>query len=111
MHLSNTDVTNDDPQRGNYGSRREEVVRNRIKLGYKYGWQKRGIVTPEERRRCRLCKMTDGHILEHYLRDCPSVSNLRNQCRIDDPTNVDYAKHFLAILPQTLKAHPKFCEV
>ena len=104
------EITGDNPQKTRTRNRREEVVANRIKLGYNYGWQ-RGIRTPEERKRCRLCSIDGGHSLEHYLRDCVTVSELRNQCEIADPTLVDYAKHFLAILPLTLKAHPKFCDI
>ena len=46
-------------------SRRCEVVRSRIRLGYPYAWQI-GIATTEEKRKCRLCGAQDEHSLEHY---------------------------------------------
>ena len=68
-----TEGTPHHPYRGE--SRRCEVVRSRIRLGYPFGWQL-GITTPEERRRCRVCDEDDGYTLEHYLRDCQPVNTV-----------------------------------
>lgn len=91
-------------------SRRCEVVRARICLGYPYAWQL-GMATPDRKRQCRLCDVDDGHTLEHYLRDCERVTSLRQKCSEPNPTLVTLAKHFLKILPQTLSEHPKFCDI
>ena len=91
-------------------SRRTEVVRSRIRLGYQYGWQL-GIAATEEQKQCRLCGERDGHALQHYLRDCPRVREQRNQCTVPSPTLAQLAVHFLDILPQTLRVHPNFCAI
>ena len=91
-------------------TRRLEVVRSRIRLGYPYAWEL-GIATPDEKRRCRVCGEQNGHKLEHYLRDCHCVNNFREKCDVPNPNLVDLAKHFLNILPETLNAHPKFCDI
>lgn len=91
-------------------NRRCEVVRARICLGYPYAWQL-GIATPERKRRCRLCDEEDGHTLEHYLRDCVRVTAWRQKCSEQNPTLANLAKHFLNILPETLSAYPKFCDI
>ncbi|XP_045139251.1 uncharacterized protein LOC123520753 [Portunus trituberculatus] len=46
-------------------SKRMEVVRSRIRLGYQYGWQL-GIAATDEQKQCRLCRVRDGHTLQHY---------------------------------------------
>lgn len=89
-------------------SRRCEVVRSRIRLGYLYNWQV-GIATTEAERRCRLCAAPDSHTLEHYLRDCILVHDLRVQCPVPTPTLTDLANHFLNILPDTLAKYSAFC--
>lgn len=90
-------------------SRRCEVVRSRIQLGYRYSWQV-GIATPDDRRRCRLCAVCDGHDLIHYLCDCEEVCVLRAQYLVSDPSVTDFAIHFISILPHTLRERPQFCD-
>ncbi len=79
-----------------------------------YPWQL-GFATSEEEEeedtRCRLCGAPEGHSLEHYLRDCARPSHLRKQCPTPSPTLPELAKHFIAILPQTLREYPKFCAI
>ncbi|XP_045108585.1 uncharacterized protein LOC123503146 [Portunus trituberculatus] len=91
-------------------SKRMEVVRSRIRLGYQYGWQL-GIAATDEQKQCRLCRVRDGHTLQHYLRDCPRVRQQRDQCAVPSPTLAQLAIHFLDILPQTLRVHPNFCAI
>ena len=79
-------VTAGDEQDNTRGlSRRCEVVRARIRLGYPYGWEI-GLATPEEKRRCRICAANDKHTLEHYLRECEPVRHLRDLCSVPSPT-------------------------
>uniref|UniRef100_A0A0N7Z9R3 RNase H type-1 domain-containing protein n=1 Tax=Scylla olivacea TaxID=85551 RepID=A0A0N7Z9R3_SCYOL len=98
------------PPARHFPSRLCEVVTCRIRLGYPYPWQL-GFATSEEETRCRLCGAPEGHSLEHYLRDCARPSHLRKQCPTPSPTLSELAKHFIAILPQTLREYPKFCAI
>lgn len=91
-------------------SRKCEVVRARIRLGYPYAWQI-GIASTEDKRKCRLCGAQDEHRLEHYLMDCDSVSDLRAKCTVPSPTLLCLGKHFVNILPETLREHPRFCDI
>ncbi|MPC73157.1 hypothetical protein E2C01_067475 [Portunus trituberculatus] len=106
------EVDTDDPRlpRLAHTTRRLELVRSRINLGYPYAWELE-IATPEEKRRCRPCDEQNGHKLEHYLRGCECVNTLREKCNISNPTLPDLARHFLNILTETLSGHPKFCDI
>ena len=87
-----------------------EVVRARIRLGYPYKWQI-GIATPDSEKQCRLCRQSEGHTLEHYLRECATVNPLREKCLVPSPTLAELAAHFVNILSQTLSSHPDFCAI
>ena len=63
---------------------RNDAVKMRMRLGYKYYWQYKEVFTTEEAR-CRVCGEENGHTLEHYVLRCSCVREFRNN-NIDDVT-------------------------
>ncbi|KAG0725031.1 Gag-Pol polyprotein [Chionoecetes opilio] len=61
-----------------------DAMKMRMRLGYKYYWQYKGVSTVEETR-CTVCGAENGHTLEHYVLRCSCVSGFRNN-NIDDVT-------------------------
>ncbi|XP_069162981.1 uncharacterized protein [Procambarus clarkii] len=95
-------------QYGRRGGRRvRESVIARIRLGYKYPWRF-GMETTADQRSCRICGESDGHRLDHYLRECEHLRDIRNNCRIINPTLFELGKHYLSNIDTVLKRFPHF---
>ena len=54
-------------------SRHNETVHARIRLGYHYPWQ-----FTNNKVDCKICSHPEGHTLHHYVMECQSISEFRN---------------------------------
>ena len=55
-----------------------DVVTARIRMGYRHIWQ----VDRRQRSafaKCKVCDAPDKHTLEHYIAECPLISDFRPQ--------------------------------
>lgn len=54
--------------------RRHNIVSARLRLGYRPPWQVFGHGTDDSLSACRLCSAPQGHSLDHYCCQCPSLA-------------------------------------
>ena len=86
-------------------SRRCDVVRARMRLGYRMYWQLQGSRLADDSR-CKLCSEKDKRTLEHYISECHVIQPFR-------PTGMRYKElcdYFMScdILEDILILHPQF---
>lgn len=53
------------------------IVIMRLRFGYKYYWEL-GYNVNKNDKKCRVCKVNDGHTLPHYILYCPHLTMYRN---------------------------------
>ena len=85
---------------------RNDVVKMRMRLGYKYYWQYKEVFTTEEAR-CRVCGEEKGHTLEHYVLRCSCVREFRNN-NIDDVTEQTIWMLQNGVVKEILKKYKDF---
>ena len=61
-------------------TRKFQTSYSRLRLGYKYLWE----VTNDNNsdiRKCRLCNVSDGHSLHHYVKECNETERFRREIK------------------------------
>ena len=90
-------------------SRNVDIVKYRILLGYRSLWQVVADPTKKGNQPCKLCSSPWSHSLQHYIKDCPKIDDLRPK----DHKNLTFHElcdYFLQYedMDSLLKLYPEF---
>ena len=98
----------------NYGehylnTRQCDIVKTRIKLGYRYLWQVNkpaGLLRNVARTKCKICQAPYSHDLRHYIAFCPPLEDFRPE----GLSYYDLCAHFMKgeIIDAVLNLYPEF---